>query len=159
MTPRSFQNGCCIECVFWCIGLALPISSAQEVLNPDVKRERVLEVARDIVKNARRSALITIDRSGARPARTMDPQNHRSFVRRGIRRGKICSACHSEKTDEFSAHINSAIKRMAFGESQRGSKREVMRRASENRCIDGMTAPCWYRGMTKLSDPGRQQEP
>jgi hypothetical protein len=69
----SFQNGCCIVCVFWCLGLGLPASSAQEVLNTDVKRERVLEVAREIVKNARHCALITVDRKGRPAARTMDP--------------------------------------------------------------------------------------
>ena len=73
VTLRSFQNGCCILCVFWCLGLDPLANSAQQVLDTDVKRDRVLEVAREIVKNARHCALITVDRSGRPVARTMDP--------------------------------------------------------------------------------------
>ena len=83
MTPRSFrsfhrsfrplQTGCGILCACWCLGLGLPATSAQEVRNTDAKRERVLEVSRDIVKKARYCALITIDRNGRPAARTMYP--------------------------------------------------------------------------------------
>ena len=73
VTPRSSPNACGIMCVFWSLGLGLSASSAQEVLNTDLKRDRVLEVAHEIVKNARHCALITVDRSGRPVARTMDP--------------------------------------------------------------------------------------
>jgi general stress protein 26 len=73
VTPRSFPNACGIMCVFWSLGLGLSASSAQEVFNTDLKRDRVLEVAHEIVKNARHCALITVDRSGRPVARTMDP--------------------------------------------------------------------------------------
>ena len=76
VTPRSlrsFQKGCGLLCAFWSLGLGLPASSAQEVLNTDAKRDRVLEISRDIAVKARYCALITIDRSGRPAARTMYP--------------------------------------------------------------------------------------
>jgi general stress protein 26 len=73
VTPRSFRNGCGVLCAFWCLGLGLPASWAQDVFNTDAKRDRVLEVAREIARKARYCALITIDRSGRPAARTMYP--------------------------------------------------------------------------------------
>ena len=46
VTLRSFQNGCCILCVFWCLGLDPPANFAQEALDTDVKRDRVLVLCR-----------------------------------------------------------------------------------------------------------------
>ena len=73
VTPRSLRNVCGLLCVCWCLGLGLPASCAQGVLNTDAKRDRVLEVAREITIKARYCALITIDRSGRPAARTMYP--------------------------------------------------------------------------------------